>query len=228
VPERISVGWIDPEYTSGHFTHSIATQIRDLQYHDAAGRIFRHSASQPIVARNTLIREFLEEDDSPWLWMVDADMVFDKGHPMKLWLAAEEFGVQMVTGLAMIWKEGRLAVPSIFYRNSEDVFGQIPSRLPERGEVIAACGLASVLVHRDVFEAVQAPRHPDYRWFDFLPNQEVGINGDEMTGIDVQFFARATALDFKLIAEPEARTWHLEDLAIGHAEWEKQWASQSS
>jgi hypothetical protein len=131
----------------------------------------------------------------------------------------------MVTGLAMIWKEGRFPVPSVFYQNSDGEMGQINDRIPHVGEEIAACGLASALVHRDVFEALEAPRHPDYRWFDFLPNREVGINGDEMTGIDVQFFVRARQQGFKLLMQPEAQTWHLEDLAIGLDEWKKSWAT---
>jgi hypothetical protein len=125
----------------------------------------------------------------------------------------------------MIWKEGRFPVPSVFYQNTAGELGQIPDRIPQVGEDIAACGLASVLVHRDVFEALPAPRHPDYRWFDFLPNRDIGINGDEMTGIDVQFFVRARQQGFKLLVQPEAQTWHLEDLAIGLDEWRKSWVA---
>jgi hypothetical protein len=189
------------------------------------GRIFRHSASQPIVARNNLVREFLEEDDAEWLWMVDADMVFDKGHVMKLWETAQDNNVTMCTGLAMIWKEGRIPVPSLFYWNTETKqIGNVPNLLPPSGQHIAACGLASVLVHRDVFlEMKGTGRHPDYDWFDFYTNDELGINGDEMTGSDVQFFVRAARLGHKLVVETHAETWHIEEQYISHETWENHW-----
>jgi hypothetical protein len=174
------------------------------------------------------MREFLEEDDSPWLWFVDADMVFDKGHPMKLWEAASEYEADVVSGLAFIYKDSKYPVPSYFYRGAEGDLLQHYNRLPESGEVIAASGFASVLIHRRVVEAMQAPRHEDYRWFDFLPNKDIGINADEMTGIDVQFFIRAAALGFRVVAEPLAKTAHQENIFITESEWERTWASQSS
>lgn len=226
--EKIDIAWCDPEFVSGHFAHSLATTIRDMEYHGCAGRVFRHSAPQQNSARNANVTEFLEHSDSPWLWMVDADMVVDKGHVMKLWIAANEHEADMVTGLAFIWKEGRLAVPSIFYENDEGEMGQIPRHIPESGTEVAACGLASVLIHRRVFEGLEAPRHPDYRWFDLVPNQDIGINGTEMTGVDVQFFKRARNAGFKLIVEPGAETWHLEDLAVNRSIWERQWEFQDA
>lgn len=98
-----------------------------------------------------------------------------------------------------------------------------PDYVPEKPEPIAACGLASALIHREVLEAMQPPRHPKYRWFDFLPNEDIGITGDEMTGIDVQFFVRARQLGYPLIVEPNARTWHLETIGIGYDEWKRAW-----
>ncbi len=229
IPEKIDVGWVDPEYVSGHFAHSIAGQIRDMEYHDCAGRIYRHSASQPIVARNNLVREFLEGSDSPWLWMVDADMVFDKGHPMKLWLTSQQYHADMVTGLAMIWKanEGQ-PVPSLFYDHPDGSLRNVHNKIPPSGTSVAACGLATVLVHRKVFLALEGTgRHPDYSWFDFYTNHELGITGDEMTGVDVQFFVRARQLGYHLVVESTAQTHHVEQIGIGYDEWKRTWQKES-
>ncbi len=223
VNERISIGWVDPEQVSGHFAHSIATQARDLEYFGSAGRIHRASASQPIVARNRICQDFLDDDDAEWLWMVDADMVFDKGHVMKLWSAASEHDVKMVTGLAFIYMESKMPVPSLFHEQEDGSLRLLFNYVPSETAEVAACGLASVLVAREVLESMEAPRHPDYRWFDFLLNEDVGINNDEMTGIDVQFFVRARQLGYTLMVEPSAETHHIEEMAIGVDEWKRAW-----
>lgn len=222
-PERISVGWIDPEQVSGHFAHHIAEQVRDLEYFGAAGEIYEFTASQPIVARNALVQRFLDDDNAEWLWMVDADMLFDKGHPMKLWETANEYDVRMVTGLAMIWHQQKMPVPSLFYEDDEGGLRLQARYVPDGPEEVAACGLASALIHREVLEALEPPRHPDYRWFDFLPNEDIGVTGVEMTGIDVQFFVRARQLGYTLMVNPDARTWHLETIGIGYDEWKRAW-----
>lgn len=224
--ESIDIAWIDPDYVPGWFAFSISEAIRDMQYFGCAGTIIRRTASQPIVARNSAVADFLAHSDSPWLWMVDADMVFDKGHPMKLWEAAQDYKADMVTGLAMIWKEGK-AIPSLFYDLEDGGLMLRYNDIPPSGTEVAASGLASVLIHRRVLESLEAPRHPDFRWFDFLTNEDVGINGAEMTGTDVQFFMRARQKGFKLIVEPEATTQHLETIGVGKREWEKQWSGYS-
>jgi GT2 family glycosyltransferase len=175
-----------------------------------------------------MVTKFLE-GDSPWLWMVDADEVFDKGHAMKLWEVADEYEADMVSGLAMIWKEQNTPIPSVFFDDpdNEGRLIQYYNVLPDGPKRIAACGLASVLVHRRVFEAMSHPRHPEYRWFDFLPNEDIDIVGDEMTGIDVQFFVRARRLGFTLMLNPEARATSVEEIGVGYREWKTFWGQYS-
>lgn len=227
VPERIDIGWIDPEYVAGEFAHHLAIMVRDMEYHGCAGKIFRHSAPQPIAARNALMQEFLDTSDSPWLWLIDADILVDKGHVMKLWLAAQDYEADIVTGLSMIWKERRLVVPSLFYEQDDHLILR-HNFIPEAGTEVAAAALSTVLIRRKVIETMQAPRTSDCRWFDFLPEIEIGITGNEMAGIDVQFFVRARALGFKMIVEPNAVGTSLENLVIGYNEWRKQWQPNES
>ena len=147
---------------------------------------------------------------------------------MKLWLAAQDYEADIVTGLAMIWKEGRYAVPSLFYEDGEGGLRLVPDKIPESGIEVAASGLATVLIRREVIESLQPPRHPDYRWFDFLTNDFLHIKGDEMTGIDVQFFVRARGLGYKMIVEPDAKATSVETMPIGYDEWRRQWQNESS
>jgi hypothetical protein len=222
VNERIAIGWIDPEQVSGWFAQSVAAAARDLEYFGSAGKILRQTAAQPIDARNNLVRTFLEETDDDWLWMIDADMTFDKGHVMKLWTAAFDHDVKIASGLAFIWRpEG--PVPSTFYQKDDGSMWIPYDYIPEESSPVDATGLASLLVHRDVFEAMQGGRHPRNRWFDFYLNDEVGITGDAMTGIDVAFCLRARELGFPMVLEPNAKTKHLETIFIDQDRWEQVW-----
>lgn len=223
MPEKIAVAWIDPEYMNGLVGHQMAQQTADMQYHGCLGKIIRVSASQPNMARNNVVREFLESDDE-WLWTVDADVIPDKGHPMKLWLAAQDYEADMVSGLNFLWKESQYVVPAYFYEDEPGQLTQVYNALPEHGQEIAACALGSVLIHRRVFEAMPPARTEEYHWFDVLPEAEMGVNdGTGMVGTDVQFFLRARRLGFKLIVATDAKTSHLEFMGIDENAWRRQW-----
>lgn len=220
--EKIATGWIDPEHVSGFFAQSIAAQLRDMEYFGCAGKVLRYTAAQPIDARNQICKIFLEETDDDWLWMVDADMLFDQGHVMKLWETASEHGVKMVSGLAFINRPK--VVPSIFYWKDEDNTLFHPyNHIPDEPSYVAATGLASLLVHRDVLESMDAPRHEARRWFDFLNPGEVGLTSSDPVGIDVQFCLRAWDAGYPMMVNPNARTRHLEDAIIDYETWREDW-----
>src|SRR5690606_1783918 len=119
----------------------------------------------------------------------DADTIPDKGHFVKLWTAAQDYEADMVAGLFFIWKNASTVVPAYFYEEGGKPgrLIQIYNALPEPGQELAACGLGSVLIHRRVFEAMPPARVEEYRWFDVLPEAELGINDRTgMAGTDVQ------------------------------------------
>ena len=216
------MAWIDPGNPDGFFAQRMAEHAADMEYHGCYSRVIRASASQPNMARNNVVREFLEGDE-PWLWTVDADVVTDKGHPMKLWLAAQDYEADMVSGLNFLWKHNTTVVPAFFYERGQTL-EQRYNWLPEHGSEIAACALGSVLIHRRVFEAMPPARTEEYRWFDMLPEGEMGINdGTGMVGTDVQFFLRARRLGFKLIAATDAKTTHIELMGVDEAAFIEQW-----
>lgn len=217
---KIDVGWIDPGNVTGHFAHSIANQIADMQYFGAFGKVHASIGTSILAAgRNLVVEEFLR-GDSDYLWMVDTDMVFNKGHWLKLVTMAEDMDADMVTGLAFIYKQptGEL-IPSLFYQGVPDYEPDeyvIMQTLPENGSEIAACGLASALVHRRVFETLEAPRHEGYRWFD-----QIIMPSGRMSGEDVQFFHRARQAGFTLRVCTEAKTSHIKEVGMGEKEFLK-------
>lgn len=219
--ERVDIGWVDPGYVSGHFTRAIAKQAVDMEYFGIMGDVHAaHGTSILAKGRNAVVAEFLE-GDSDYLWFVDTDMTFSHGHIIDLMNMAKETRADMVTGLAFIFRHGDQPVPSIFYEGGPPFYPEGTlllnhGQLPEDGQEIAACGLASALIHRRVFEALEAPRHPDYRWFD-----QIIMPSGNMSGEDTQFFHRARAAGFILRACTTARTMHIKEVGIGVAEWEK-------
>jgi hypothetical protein len=213
---KIDIGWVDPGYVSGHFTHSIIRQAVDMQYFEALGGVHASVGSSLIAAaRNSVVDEFLK-GDSEWLWFVDSDMVFNIGHWLKLINMADDTGADMVTGLAFIFKQpGSKLLPSAFLEGPDGLY--LPHDLPENGQELAACGLATVLINRRVFEKLEAPRQASYRWFD----QIVFPNG-QMSGEDTQFFVRAREAGFSLRISMEATTKHVKETGMGLEEYKLQ------
>lgn len=222
MPERIDIGWCDPGMVDGQFAVSMAATCRDLEYHGAMGMIHRIESSLLVNARNAVVQQFLNISSSPWLWFVDSDMVFDVGHPMKLWETASEYDVKMVSGLAFIFKDGNQPVPSIFYPGEESNPGAIRlalNKLPTEPMKVEATGFASVLIHRDVFEAMQPARHEMYRWFDLL---DITTN-DGIAGEDVSFFLRAKEFGFDLMVNPDAETGHIKTIMLSKQDFHRYW-----
>jgi hypothetical protein len=220
MPERIDIGFCHPGYVDGRFAASLAATTRDLEYHEAMGMIHQVESSLLVHARNAVVDTFLKTSSSPWLWFVDSDMVFDHGHPMKLWEVASEYDVKLVSGLAFIFKDGNQPVPSIFYTNPETSELRLAlNKIPDGPTVVPATGFASVLIHRDVLETIQPARHEQYRWFDLL---DVTTN-DGIAGEDVGFFIRAKQFGFDLMVNPDAETGHIKTITISRQDYERYW-----
>lgn len=218
------MAWIDPGYVQGHFAHSMSSATADMSYFGCMGKVHRFSTSLPALGRNVLVQGFMNSG-AEWLWMVDSDMVFDKGHVFKLWETASEQEAKIVSGLAFIFKDSTQPIPSYFLRAGEDSIHpegslHLMNVVPSEPLKIAASGLASTLIHRDVFEAMQPARHEDYRWFD-----QIMLDGNTtLSGEDTQFFLRAAELGFDTYLNPEAETWHLKTIGVGKKDFFRYWA----
>lgn len=221
-PELIDIGWIDPGYTTGKFTLSIAAAAADMSYFGCMGRIHRVPSSLPARGRNMVVEAFLQ-GESQWLWFVDSDMVFDKGHVMKLWETAQDCNAAIVSGLAFIFRQGGQPVPSYFVESTGKFYAKgelhLVNVIPESPAIVAATGLASTLIHREVFERMEPARDDHYRWFDQIPI----ANNAHLSGEDTQFFLRARDLGYETVLDPNAETWHIKEIGIGKADFHRFW-----
>jgi hypothetical protein len=224
IPEKIAVGWVDPEFVSGYFAQNMAAQLRDMEYHECAGNILRFSSAHIIDSRNKICQLFLDHTDNEWLWMMDADQIFDRGHVMKLWETASEHDVKLVSGVG--WLNRERIVPSIFYWTEDGGLANIHNWLPEEPIEVAATGFASMLIHRELLETVQPLRTPHRRWFDFYLPEEVGVKTDKPIGEDIAFCLRAAEAGFPMMVNPDARTEHLEDKFLNYQTWREQWTEE--
>lgn len=214
-PEAIDIAWPDTGKVDAEFALSIAGTARDMEYFQCAGKIYRSAAHFP-RNRNHVVEQFLEGDNN-WLWMVDSDMMFSQGHPMKLMETAMDTGAKIVSGLAFIFKDGNQPVPSYFLRgqpphNDPDKLYLVENRVPDVPMYVEATGLATTLVHREVFESMAYPRHPQFRWFDWI---SVPPMERDAVSEDTQFFLRAKAEGYATVLEPAAWTVHLKKIGVG-------------
>lgn len=225
---RVDVGWIDPGYVAGHFAWSIASSTADMQYFGIMGQVHRFSTSLPAYGRNIVVDGFLK-GDSEWLWFVDSDMVFSKGHVQQLLTTAEGMDAKVVSGLAFIFKDHSQPIPSYFVEDPSGKFyppGELHlvNKVPDEPLFVSATGLASTLIHRDVFEAMTPPRDEAYRWFDQIHVR----NNPRLAGEDVQFFIRAAEAGFPVCLDPKAETFHLKEIGIGRPDFDRYWELRES
>ncbi len=217
--EKIDIAWCDPGMTEGWFAWSIANAWGELTQMGAQGMIHRTSGAVLNKNRNKLVELFLE-GGSDWLFMVDSDMILDDSHILKLWVTAKQHDVEMVGGLAFIWSAGREPIPNFFIEKDDEIV-QVKNHIPEQPFPAVATGLATALVHRDVFLAMTPPRLETFRWFDDIPLDK--YPEQDVAGEDVQFFVRAGELGFRLLIDPNARTGHIKDFPVGYPDWYKVW-----
>jgi GT2 family glycosyltransferase len=134
-------------------------------------------------ARNELVTRFLKSG-AEWLWMVDTDTVFSPKALGRLLKVADPVSAPIVSGLVYILR-GDGKVPSMFTLGRDDggLFME-PVTSWRQGAVVDvdACGAACLLVHRGVYEKIQADQGAA-TWF------LTGGNG--LIGEDVAFCLRA-------------------------------------
>ena len=222
---KIDVGWIDPGYVGGATAFSIAQAVHGLGKN--MGLLHRSTSANIYHNRNQIMEGFLA-GGSEWLYCVDADMYLDEHHIWKLLQTARVNDVKMVGGLTFIYHENTTATPGFFV----DVEGQMRrvfNYIPDAPFEAMATGMASVLIHRDVVEAMTPYRHYERRWFDDVPpldHWREFLDEEHQTrlvGEDVFFFLRARDLGFKLIIDPDAKTDHAKTVAVNYDLWRMQW-----
>lgn len=169
-------------------------------------------AGSLVESRNLSVRLFLEHGDE-WLLTVDSDMGFESDTVLRLVEAADPVERPIVGGLC--WSQGSQQYdgmggyhfetrPTILMLNGPDsdrVFGY-PGSHPDNELVECdATGAACLLVHRSVFEKIEA-EYGDAWW------DRIELN-DTLAGEDVSFCLRAKSIGFPTYVHTGIRTNHL-------------------
>lgn len=211
----VVVGYVHPGHVSHHFLSSL---LDTLRLHPDLGVIDERSGPNVASARNRVVDRFLATGRD-WLLMADTDMAWQSDALDRLLAVADEQACPIVGGLCFGTSEGRL-VPTIF---ANVTVRGVPAlcRVEQyrRGRIVScdATGSAFLLVHRGVFEAMQAQRFSvAFPWF-----QEVEANGMPQ-GEDITFCLRARELGYPVLVDTSVRTGHYKSGLLTEATYDAQ------
>ena len=157
-------------------------------------------------ARNALVVEFLKTD-CEWAWWCDTDMVFQPDMLARLLTAAERADTKIVGALCVLVGDSDLT-PTLFV-DDPDTITKVSHNYPDDVVVeVAATGTGCLLVHREVFEAIQqAAGGSEFCWF--TEGERVGGDGiGRWIGEDVNFCLIARSLGYRVYVDCTTHVGH--------------------
>jgi hypothetical protein len=171
-------------------------------------------------ARNNIARAFLDETDSEWLFMIDADMGFEADTVNRLIESASGGGYEVMGALAFALKR-RLLNPNplsvelsrlcpTLYRlvETEDETGFLPLMDYPRDELVpvGGTGAACVVIHRGALARIRAVYGE--AWFDPITHP-TGFRGRPRTfSEDLSFCVRVAGVGGKIGVDTRVKTGH--------------------
>ena len=166
-------------------------------------------------ARNKVVKAFLAEHQAEWLFWIDTDMGFAPDTIDRLFEVADPVERPLVGALAFTQREEKsdgmggwrcLASPTIFdWKVLPDGAMGFSVRWdypPDTLTRVAGTGAACVLVHRGVFERIEAEYGE--HWYDRVPNTTMG----QIVSEDLSMCLRAGALDIPMHVHTGVKTSH--------------------
>ena len=238
-PEAVTVAYV----CGNTVVYSWHKSLLELVAYDAAtknrvargGYIARRYGTGELVdARNKVVRTFLEEDSSDWLFWVDTDMGFAPDTVDRLLDAADPAERPIVGALCFFNRENEAdgtggyrhtAVPTIYdWVHIEEQYGwQARQQYPLN--TLTPCdgtGSACVLIHRSVFEKIEAEH--GQAWYDRVPNTTTG----GLIGEDMSFCLRARALNIPIYVHTGVPTTHFKQIWLGEEDFWRDVAFKSA
>jgi hypothetical protein len=229
--EAVTVAYVHQNQVAYSWHHSMV----ELVGYDLANRCrvlqggyigMRYGSDGLVQARNQAVTHFLEDGKADWLFWIDTDMGFQADTVDRLLVAADPVERPMVGALAFTQTEKDedgmggwrcQATPTVFdWMKLDD--GQMgfavrwdypPNTLVRVGGTGAAC----VLVHRSVFERVEAAH--GRVWYDRVPNTTTG----QLLGEDLSFCLRVGALQIPIHVHTGVKTSHLKATWLGDLDY---------
>ena len=217
----VALGYIAPGEVRQEFHDSV---VSTLLYHSANGRklvretISIQSGPRIAEARCQVVRNFLKSK-AEWLWMVDADMVFEAGCLDELLAVADPDTAPIVGGLCFAGRGGFNIWPTL-YTLSADEHGRIRTAVVEDYPVnevilVAATGAAFLLVHRSVlmkmgeaFGTMPNGLPNPYPWF------VEASNGGVPYGEEISFCIKARALEIPIFVDTGCKIGHMKHTTL--------------
>ncbi len=167
------------------------------------------------LARNRVVRLFLEEHLGDWLFWLDTDMGCPADTIDRLMASADPVERPVVGGLAFTQKEEATdqlggwrtrAVPVLMdwavLETGQMGFSVRWDYPPDQLTRCAGTGSACVLIHRSVFEKVA--REYGEHWYDRVPNTTM----NQLIGEDLSLYLRCGALDIPVHVDTRIKLSH--------------------
>lgn len=168
-------------------------------------------------ARNQIAERFLADTRGEWLFMVDADMGFEKDTVDRLVASAEANDCKVVGGLAFAQKADRRPETSLHARrlriqptlygygevSGEKGFLPLENYLPDSFQYVDATGAACILIHRDALAAVDRDPFRPLRVANALPDGR-----DREFSEDLSFCARLANIGVGVGVDTSIKTTH--------------------
>ena len=165
-------------------------------------------------ARNGAVRNFLADKGADWLWWVDTDMGFMPDTVDRLFAAADPELRPIMGGLTFANRDaeedgmgGRYGLASPVIMDWKHIDGEVgfDIRWNYAQNAVVRCdgvGSACVLIHRSVFERIEAEFGPN--WYTRTRNPTSG----NMISEDLAFCVRANALNIPIHVHTGVKTSH--------------------
>ncbi len=186
------------------FVHDMVTKRRII---GGGGHFATRSGANITSARNDLVRSFLDHHDAEWLFMVDADMGFDRDIVDRLVEAADPVERPILGALCFgVWEGAgqHELFPTIYFwtENPRGVARAV--EYPDNTIVqCGATGAACTLIHRTVLEKMRAEFPDPWNWY-----AEQIFDGKPMSE-DITFCLRAGSLGFPVHVHTGVKTSHM-------------------
>jgi len=222
---KVVIGYVNSTEVSAHWHESLLGLViydvtNQQRIVNGGGRIQRYSSANISNARNGIVRQFLDETEAEWLWMVDTDMTFEPDTVERMVAEADPVRAPIVGGLCFGVDEGEL------FATLYDMVQDSPEEPPHMVRYntwpkdamfqVTATGAACMLVHRSVAEAIREKYPEPYQWF-----QEMNFGGQPM-GEDITFCLRAGLAGFPIFVHTGIHIGHAKTSILTSDMYDKQ------
>lgn len=168
------------------------------------------------TARNLVCRQFLEQDDAPWLLMLDTDMWFAADTAARLVEAADPVDRPVVGALCYSQntdEPGGEPYPTMYELTEAPDGGLLfirYKRWPEGAVVrVAGTGAACLLIHRTALETVEKSANDKAApWF------RESVSGSRLVGEDLTFCLRLAAANVPVHVHTGVHVGHMKSVML--------------